>query len=144
MSDPKPRLVLITGPNGTGKTEFTNKVLAHEWLEDCEYINPDLIAQREFGDWNSPSAIAKAARLATDLRYRCLSESKSLALETVFSSDEKLEFVDTALAAGFFIRLFLSALTIPQSTRHESLIASWKEGTMFQSPKSLIDMKNRS
>ena len=123
MSDLKPRLVLITGPNGTGKTEFTNKVLAHEWLEDCEYINPDLIAQSEFGDWNSPSAIAKAALLATELRYQCLAESKSLALETVFSSDEKLEFVDAALAAGFFIRLFLSVLTIPQSTRQESLIA---------------------
>ena len=80
--------------------------MAHEWLEDCEYINPDLIAQSQFGDWNSPSAVAQAARLATDLRYRCLRDGKSLALETVFSSQEKLEFVDKALDAGFFIRLF--------------------------------------
>ena len=106
MSDLNPRLILIAGPNGTGKTEFTNRVLAHEWLEGCEYINPDLIAQRQFGDWNSPSAVAQAARLATELRYRCLSDAKSLALETVFSSQEKMEFVDKALDAGFFIRLF--------------------------------------
>lgn len=106
MSDLSPRLVLIAGPNGTGKTEFTHRVLAHEWIEGCEYINSDLIAQNQFGDWNSPSAVAKAARLATDLRYSCLSKSESLALETVFSSQEKLEFVDATLDAGFFIRLF--------------------------------------
>ncbi len=106
MSVVNPRLILITGPNGTGKTDFTTRVLAHEWLEGCEYINPDLIAQRRFGDWNSPTAVAKAAQLATELRYRCLAESKSLALETVFSADEKLEFVDLALKSGFFVRLF--------------------------------------
>ena len=106
MSELNPRLILIAGPNGAGKTEFTNRVLAHEWLEGCEYINPDLIAQNQFGDWNSPSAVAKAARFSTDLRYECLEEARSLALETVFSTQEKLDFVDTAVDSGFFVRLF--------------------------------------
>ena len=113
MTDLDPRLILIAGPNGAGKTEFTTNALTHEWLEGCEYINPDLIAQREFGDWNSPTAVAKAARWATERRYQCLSESKSLAVETVFSSTEKLEFVDTALRAGFFIRLFFVGTDSP-------------------------------
>ena len=39
--------------------------------------------------------MAKAAQLATELRYRRLAKSKSLALETVFSADAKLEFVGT-------------------------------------------------
>jgi len=49
---------VVAGPNGSGKTTITEKLLRHEWMEDCQYINPDLIAQQEFGDWNSPAAVS--------------------------------------------------------------------------------------
>jgi len=45
-----PRLLIVAGPNGAGKTTVTDAGLAHRWFEGCEYINPDLIAQRELGD----------------------------------------------------------------------------------------------
>lgn len=106
MSDQRPRLILIAGPNGTGKTEFTTEAFTQEWLQGCEYINPDQIAQNEFGDWNSPSAVESAAKLATDLRYKCLSIGRSLALETVFSSEEKVEFVKKVIQSNFFVRMF--------------------------------------
>ena len=47
----KPVLIVIAGPNGSGKTTITSRVLHHEWLEDSIYINPDNIAQNMFGDW---------------------------------------------------------------------------------------------
>ena len=40
----KPVLNVIAGPNGSGKTTITSKILHHEWLEDAVYINPDIIA----------------------------------------------------------------------------------------------------
>ena len=43
----KPVLIVIAGPNGSGKTTITSRVLHHEWLEDSIYINPDNIAQKE-------------------------------------------------------------------------------------------------
>ena len=49
----KPVLIVIAGPNGSGKTSVTSKILHHEWMEDSIYINPDIIAQEKFGDWNS-------------------------------------------------------------------------------------------
>jgi predicted ABC-type ATPase len=49
---------VVAGPNGSGKTTITEKLLRPEWMEDCQYINPDLIAQQEFGDWNSPAAVS--------------------------------------------------------------------------------------
>ena len=47
----KPILIVIAGPNGSGKTTITSKVLHHEWLEDAIYVNPDQIAQDKFGNW---------------------------------------------------------------------------------------------
>ncbi|MBR5433619.1 MAG: zeta toxin family protein [Bacteroidales bacterium] len=54
MNKHKPILIVIAGPNGSGKTTITSKILKHEWLEDAVYVNPDMIAQEKFGDWNSP------------------------------------------------------------------------------------------
>ena len=48
----KPVLIVIAGPNGSGKTSVTSKILHHEWLEDSEYINPDNVARNAFGNWN--------------------------------------------------------------------------------------------
>lgn len=35
-----PLLIVIAGPNGSGKTSITSKILKHEWVEDSTYINP--------------------------------------------------------------------------------------------------------
>ncbi len=102
----KPRLIIVAGPNGSGKTTITDKLLRHEWMDGCVYINPDLIAQRDFGDWNSEDAVIRAANHAKQLREDCLSSRNDMAVESVFSTCEKVEFVKKAKAAGFFVRLF--------------------------------------
>ncbi len=33
-SEHRPVLIVIAGPNGSGKTFVTSKILHHEWLED--------------------------------------------------------------------------------------------------------------
>lgn len=110
----KPTLCVVAGPNGSGKTSTTIQLLANEWSEGSLYINPDNIAQEKFGDWNSPEAVLKAARYATDLRYKCLNEKRDFVFETVFSSDEKLEFLRKAHEAGFFIRFFFVCTSNPK------------------------------
>ena len=109
----RPTLCIVAGPNGSGKTTTTIQLLESEWSSDSLYINPDNIAQETFGDWNSPEAVLKAAHLATEKRYECLEQKKDFVFETVFSSDEKLEFVRKAKAAGFFIRLFFVCTNNP-------------------------------
>ena len=109
-----PTICVVAGPNGSGKTSTTVQLLANEWSEGSLYINPDNIAQEQFGDWNSPEAVLKAARYATDLRYKCLNEKRDFVFETVFSSDEKLEFLRKAHESGFFIRFFFVCTSNPK------------------------------
>ena len=58
----KPVLIVIAGPNGSGKTTITSRILRHEWLEGAIYINPDQVAQERFGDWNSNESVMQAAQ----------------------------------------------------------------------------------
>jgi predicted ABC-type ATPase len=99
-------LIVIAGPNGAGKTTFTNQVLRHDWSSGCVFINPDEIAKKDFGDWNSPEAVMKAVARAQDLREECLREKTSMLIETVFSAPDKLQFLRRVKEADFFIRFF--------------------------------------
>jgi predicted ABC-type ATPase len=109
----RPLLIVIAGPNGSGKTSVTSKLLKHEWVEDSIYINPDNVAKDIFGDWNSKEAVINAAEYCSEWRERCLSERKSLIFETVMSADDKVDFILRAKQAGYFIRIFFIATTNP-------------------------------
>ena len=109
----KPELIIIAGPNGSGKTSVTKKFLHHEWAAGTLYINPDEIANDIFGDWNSREAVIKAANYSSELRERCLAERKSFVFETVMSADDKVDFIIRAKQLGFFVRLFFISTNHP-------------------------------
>jgi predicted ABC-type ATPase len=109
----KPLLIVIAGPNGSGKTSITKKILQHDWIEECEYINPDDIAKNIFGDWNNKEAVLKAAILSTKMREDFINAGKSLIFETVLSADDKVEFIKKAKTKGYFIRLFFVGTDSP-------------------------------
>lgn len=109
----RPVLIIIAGPNGSGKTTITSRILHHEWLENSVYINPDQVAQERFGDWNSTEAVRQAAEFCAEWRERCLNDKQSMIFETVFSADDKLDFIRRARQAGFFIRLFFVCTASP-------------------------------
>ena len=109
----KPILIVIAGPNGSGKTSVTSRLLKHEWVEGSLYINPDIIANEVFGDWNSQDAVIKAANYCADLREKCLAERRSFIFETVMSASDKVDFILRAKEAGFFIRVFFIATSNP-------------------------------
>ena len=114
----RPVLIVIAGPNGSGKTTITSRILKHEWLEGAVYINPDNVAQERFGDWNSPKAVMQAAQYCEEQRETCLRDGQSLIFETVLSSEGKVDFIRRAREAGYFIRLFFV------STNHPSINSS--------------------
>ena len=108
------KLLIIAGPNGAGKTTVTSQILKHEWVEGCEYINPDLIAQDKFGDWNSQEMVLKAAQFAEKQSEKCLENHSSLIFETVLSAPDKIDFIQRAKQQNYFIRLFFIGTDNPQ------------------------------
>jgi predicted ABC-type ATPase len=110
--------MIVAGPNGSGKTSITGRILKHEWTEGCVYINPDNIARDKFGDWNSPEAVLKAVKFAAEWREQCIDKNESLIFESVLSAPDKIEYIKKAKDAGYFIRLFFVG------TDHPSINAS--------------------
>ena len=113
VSNHKPVLIVIAGPNGSGKTTVTEQILRHEWMEDAIYINPDIVAQEKFGDWNSADAVRKSIAYCEELREQCLRERKSLIFETVLSRRDKVDYIRRAKEAGFFVRIFFVCTESP-------------------------------
>ena len=109
----KPTLIVIAGPNGSGKTSTTRLVIKHEWAEQCVYINPDEIAQTKFGDWNNPDAVRQAVEYCEEWREQLLKDHKDFIFETVLSSDAKVDFLKRAKAEGYFIRIFFICTETP-------------------------------
>lgn len=109
----KPVLLVIAGPNGSGKTTITERLRKDHWSEGVEYLNPDDIARDRFGDWNSAQAVSSAARWTQARREELLAQNAGIAFETVFSTSEKVDFVTRAKFAGYFIRIFFVGTSSP-------------------------------
>jgi len=109
----KPRLIIIAGPNGSGKTTITEQFIRHGWIEGCQYINPDFIARDLFGDWNVTADVLKAAQYATELREKCIEQKQNLILESVFSAPDKITLIKNARDKDYFIRVFFIATYTP-------------------------------
>jgi len=98
----RPTLLIMAGPNGSGKTTIMTHLAKHGWLKGMVYQNQDFIAQNLYGGWNDDSAIRKSATYCEEEREACLREMKSIAFETV-SGLNKLDYIKRAKAAGYHV-----------------------------------------
>lgn len=86
------RIQMNAGPNGSGKSTITSEVKPIGM-----YINADEI-QAHLGC--SP---LEAAQNAQKLREYCLANGLDFTMETVFSTPEKVEFLQRAKDLGYYI-----------------------------------------
>ncbi|MGP8008022.1 MAG: zeta toxin family protein [Acidimicrobiales bacterium] len=97
------RLDLVVGPNGAGKSTFVRLVLAPTW-PTAAFVTAALIAARIWPDHLELHAY-EAAALAAATRSRLIELRRPLIAETVFSHPSKLDLIDEAAMAGYYVAL---------------------------------------
>lgn len=108
-----PNLIILAGPNGSGKTTFAAQILQHNWGRDCININADDIAD-QLGGWNDAECVKKAQKLAGQRLNEAMEKKENIIYETVFSHPSKLELIKQAVNHGYFIRLFFICTESPR------------------------------
>ena len=109
----QPVLIILAGPNGSGKTTFTTQLRKHEWGRDCLILNADELAE-ELGDWNDASCILQAQQQVQKMLQEALNKRVDIIYETVFSHPSKLELIREARQLGYFVRLFFICTESPR------------------------------
>lgn len=106
----RPTLIVIAGPNGSGKTSLT-RFLQQQGYDFGDYINPDDIAKDLTGTYEE--RVRQAQVLADERRKEAISAGRSFSFETVFSHPSKLDDLEAARAAGFQVILFFIGVDGP-------------------------------
>jgi predicted ABC-type ATPase len=105
-----PTLIVIAGPNGSGKTSLT-QFLQRQGYDFGDYINPDDIAKGLTGTYEE--RVRQAQVLADDRRKDAVTAGRNFSFETVFSHPSKLDDMQAARAAGFTVTLIFVGVESP-------------------------------
>ena len=124
----KPTLCVVAGPNGSGKTSTTIQLLANEWLEGSIYINPNNIAQEQFGDYTQQTF---------DISVSTKRETSYLKPFSLLMRN--LNFYARHTKLGSLSVSSLSAQAIQKSTYHASQKDTLKVGMKSQYQRSYHD-----
>jgi predicted ABC-type ATPase len=105
--DPRPILLFIAGPNGSGKTSLFE--IVRQVVVGVDFVNADLIGKL-FG--NAPAPEYLAQKIADLMREHYLPHPQSFATETVFSDEKgaKLDYLERAKAAGYHVVMVYVAI----------------------------------
>jgi predicted ABC-type ATPase len=106
----RPVLIVIAGPNGSGKTSLT-RFLERQGYDFGDYINPDDIAKGLTGTYEDRVRCAQV--LADERRKDAIAAGRSFSFETVFSHPSKLDDLQAARIAGFDVMLFFIGVDSP-------------------------------
>ena len=107
-----PKLYIIAGCNGAGKTTASYTVLP-EMLGCREFVNADEIA-KGLSPFNPESVAIEAGRLMLQRMDDLLSEGEDFAFETTLATRSYVKFVERAQAKGYFVTLLNFWLPTPE------------------------------
>ncbi|MGB5685232.1 MAG: zeta toxin family protein [Candidatus Electrothrix sp.] len=102
------KIIIIAGPNGSGKTTFARSFLPEE-AQCPRFINADLIAVG-LSPFAPEAAAVKAGRLMLEEIAACVRREENFAVETTLSGLGYLRHIKKWRAQGFRVSLYFLAL----------------------------------
>ncbi len=104
MSEPQPRVGVIAGINGAGKTPASRHVLLNV-LRIPRFVNADTIA-RGLNAFDVESEAAKAGRIMLEHLRELVARRESFAFETTLSARTYDPWLGTLRATGYEVNLY--------------------------------------
>lgn len=110
------RLLVVAGPNGSGKSTIMNMIRTDSSWESYIYISPDEVVKeaRYSGIADEKFRYESAMVYCQDARNKIISIGYELVFETVFSTEEKMDFLIMAKSAGYEINVIFVTTADPQ------------------------------
>ena len=102
------KIIIIAGPNGSGKTTFARTFLPDD-AQCPRFINADLIAAG-LSPFAPDTVAIRAGRLMLEEIASCVERGESFALETTLSGLSYLRHIRQWRAAGYHVSLFFLML----------------------------------
>jgi len=108
----RPNAFIFAGANASGKSTFISHLIKDNII-DGEYVNPDLILKMELKAEENIENYTKAFKIAEERRYKLVKNKKNIILETVFSTEEKIDFVKHLKEEGYHVTVFFTGTESP-------------------------------
>lgn len=109
-----PKIFMIAGPNGVGKTTSAIMLLP-EVLHFCEYVNADSIAAG-LSPFKPEETAFKAGRLMLERIHYLASEKKDFAFETTAASKSFFPFLKKCKKNGYEVNILFLWIKTPELT----------------------------
>lgn len=108
----KPKAFIFAGANASGKSTLITHLLQEKIIYGT-YVNPDLVLKHELGLEETKENYLKAFEFAQAKREALLNEKQDIILETVFSTQEKIDFIKKLKDSGYHVTLFFTSTDTP-------------------------------
>ena len=103
-----PNTFIFAGANASGKSTYIAHLLEHKIIYG-EYINPDLILKEELRLDETLENYLKAFEIADKKREDAIKHKRDMIIETVFSTQSKIDLVKKLKETGYNVTLFFTA-----------------------------------
>ena len=107
-----PKAFIFAGANASGKSTLITHLLQENIIFGT-YVNPDLVLKLELKLEETKENYLKAFELAQTKREALLNQKQDIILETVFSTQEKIDFIKKLKDAGYHVTLFFTSTDTP-------------------------------
>lgn len=141
MLNSKPKAFIFVGANASGKSTFISHLLDNKIIEGT-YINPDLILKEELQLEETLENYIKAFEIAEVRRRELLESKKDMIVETVFSTQEKVDFLFKLKEQGYDVVTFFTN-TEDEQVNVLYLYNRVKQGGHDVPIRKLIDRKEK-